>query len=131
MTVSSSTSPDRSAATRAVRPAVARGRLRVPPSKSVSHRQLALALLAGAPVEVEHPLRAEDIELFLDVLRRLGWTVEDRGDLVRLPEEPRLETRQAVAHLQRTAVHGRQRDGVRPLLVVQHVGTIRRERQLE
>jgi len=59
---------------------VVRGRLRVPPSKSVSHRQLALALLARAPVEVRNLLRAEDIELFLAALRTMGWTVEERRD---------------------------------------------------
>jgi len=69
---------------REVRPGVVRGRLRVPPSKSVSHRQLALALLARAPVEVRNLLRAEDTELFLGVLRRLGWAVEERGDAVQL-----------------------------------------------
>lgn len=63
-----------------VRPGVVRGRLRVPPSKSVSHRQLALALLARAPVEVRNLLRAEDIDLFLGVLRTMGWTVEERRD---------------------------------------------------
>ncbi|HXT52172.1 MAG TPA: 3-phosphoshikimate 1-carboxyvinyltransferase [Thermoanaerobaculia bacterium] len=63
-----------------VRPGIVRGRLRVPPSKSVSHRQLALALLARAPVNVRHLLRAEDTELFLGALRRLGWTVEERGE---------------------------------------------------
>jgi 3-phosphoshikimate 1-carboxyvinyltransferase len=70
---------------RLVRPGVVRGQLRVPPSKSVSHRQLALALLARAPVEVRHPLAAEDIDLFLGVLRGLGWMVEDeRPERVRL-----------------------------------------------
>ena len=73
-----------------------RGRLRVPPSKSISHRMLALALLARAPVEVRNLLRAEDTELFLAVLRRLGWTVEERGAAVRLvpgeaPAAARLE----------------------------------------
>ena len=77
-----------------VRPGVVRGRLRVPPSKSVSHRVLALALLARSPVEVRNLLRAEDTELFLGVLRRLGWTVEERGDSVRLApgEEPAAAT---------------------------------------
>lgn len=64
-----------------VRPGVVRGRLRVPPSKSVSHRQLALALLARSPIEVRNLLRAEDIDLFLAALRTMGWTVEERGEL--------------------------------------------------
>lgn len=87
MTASSSTSPD----VREVRPGVVRGRLRVPPSKSVSHRQLALALLAGGPVEVGRPLEAEDIELFLAVLRRLGWGVEQSAEAVRLVPGPPAE----------------------------------------
>ena len=41
------------------------------------------------------------------------------------------QPRQAVAHPQRAAVHRRQRDGVRPIRVVEHVGPIRGERQLE
>lgn len=83
MTVSSSISTELPGP-QDVRPGVVRGRLRVPPSKSVSHRMLALALLARAPAEVRNLLRAEDTELFLGVLRRLGWTVEERGDSVRL-----------------------------------------------
>jgi 3-phosphoshikimate 1-carboxyvinyltransferase len=55
-----------------------RGRLRVPASKSVSHRVLALSLLGNAPVEVRNLLRAEDTELFLNVLRKLGWTVDEQ-----------------------------------------------------
>ncbi len=80
MTASSSTSPE----TRAIRPGVVRGSLRVPPSKSVTHRQLALALLAGRPVEIRQPLRAEDTALFLGALRRLGWRVEESEAAVRL-----------------------------------------------
>jgi 3-phosphoshikimate 1-carboxyvinyltransferase len=81
--------PSTTAPARALRVGVARGRLRVPPSKSVSHRQLALALLARAPVEVRHPLAAEDIDLFLGVLRGLGWSVADaRPQLVRLAPGP-------------------------------------------
>jgi 3-phosphoshikimate 1-carboxyvinyltransferase len=55
----------------------ASGRLVVPPSKSVTHRQLALALVARRPVEVLRPLRAEDTALFLAALRRLGWEVDE------------------------------------------------------
>ncbi len=91
MTASSSTSTE----TMPVRTGVVRGRLRVPPSKSVSHRQLALAMLARAPVEVRNLLRAEDIDLFLGVLRTMGWTVEERpggedrgSDVVRLAPGP-------------------------------------------
>jgi 3-phosphoshikimate 1-carboxyvinyltransferase len=61
-----------------------RGRVEVPPSKSVTHRQLALALLSRRPVLVRRPLRAEDTDLFLGVLRRLGWRVEELPGAVRL-----------------------------------------------
>jgi 3-phosphoshikimate 1-carboxyvinyltransferase len=88
MTASSSTSPEPAAAAGLAvpsgKPAV--GRLVVPPSKSVTHRQLALALLAGRPLELVRPLLAEDTLLFFDVLRRLAWRVEerDRGGRIRL-----------------------------------------------
>jgi 3-phosphoshikimate 1-carboxyvinyltransferase len=66
---------------------VARGRLQVPPSKSITHRHLALALLAGSPFALERPLLAEDTELFLAALRRLGWGVQ-RGTEGVLLEPP-------------------------------------------
>jgi 3-phosphoshikimate 1-carboxyvinyltransferase len=94
MTASSSTSAE---GRPVVAGGVARGRLVVPPSKSVTHRQLALALLARRPLLVRRPLRAEDTELFLATLRRLGWWVAEREDGVdlappaRLPEAAKLE----------------------------------------
>jgi 3-phosphoshikimate 1-carboxyvinyltransferase len=71
-----------------VRPGVVRGHVRVPPSKSVSHRQLALALLGRKTVEVARLLEAEDIDLFLGVLRRIGWIVESEAYAVRLTPGP-------------------------------------------
>lgn len=62
----------------------AHGRLRVPSSKSVTHRYLNLALLAGAPLVVERPLLAEDTLLFLAGLERAGFAVERGEDEVRL-----------------------------------------------
>ena len=56
----------------------ARGRVRVPPSKSITHRYLALALLGGRPLLVERPLLAEDTRLFLAALAQIGWRVEER-----------------------------------------------------
>jgi 3-phosphoshikimate 1-carboxyvinyltransferase len=61
-----------------------RGRLRVPSSKSLTHRYLNLALLSGAPVVIERPLFAEDTRLFLAALGRCGFQVEEEGDDVRL-----------------------------------------------
>jgi 3-phosphoshikimate 1-carboxyvinyltransferase len=61
-----------------------RGRLRVPPSKSVTHRFFNLALLAGHRLVVERPLEAEDTSLFLAALAASGFSVERDGDEVRL-----------------------------------------------
>jgi len=46
-------------------------------------------------------------------------------------EESRLQPRQPVAHRQRTEVHRRQRDHVLFAIVVEHVGPIGGERELE
>jgi 3-phosphoshikimate 1-carboxyvinyltransferase len=62
----------------------ARGRVRVPPSKSITHRYLNLALLARRPLIVERPLLAEDTHLFLAALARCGWTVEERPEEIGL-----------------------------------------------
>lgn len=69
---------------------VARGTVLVPPSKSVTHRILALALLSGRPTIVERRLRAEDTDLFVDALATLGWAVEESGEELRLepPSSP-------------------------------------------
>ncbi|MFL6194950.1 MAG: 3-phosphoshikimate 1-carboxyvinyltransferase [Thermoanaerobaculia bacterium] len=69
----------------------ARGRLRVPPSKSLSHRYFNLALLAGAPMVIERPLIAEDTGLFLEALRRCGFEVEAGEEEVRLTPAARPE----------------------------------------
>lgn len=53
----------------------AAGRLRPPPSKSVTHRYLDLVLLSGSPARVARPLLAEDTRLFLHALAALGWSV--------------------------------------------------------
>jgi 3-phosphoshikimate 1-carboxyvinyltransferase len=80
----------------------ARGRVAPPPSKSVSHRYLNLAMLAGAQararakaggaaegsalpsIVVERPLEAEDIGLFLEALPSLGFDIERSPGEVRL-----------------------------------------------
>jgi 3-phosphoshikimate 1-carboxyvinyltransferase len=89
MTDSSSRSPEgmseRSPAERAVPAGLrVRGRLRVPSSKSLTHRYFNLALLARSPLVVEHPLVADDTRLFLDALARFGFRVAEEGDRVRL-----------------------------------------------
>src|SRR5215210_5638934 len=62
----------------------ARGRVRVPPSKSLTHRYFNLALLSGSPMVIERPLFAEDTRLFLAALGRSGFQVEEGEDEVRL-----------------------------------------------
>lgn len=61
------------------------GRVTAPPSKSISHRYLALTWLASSGSDLAEPsptrrvdslLDAEDIRLFLGVLRAAGWRVE-------------------------------------------------------
>ncbi|MGE0641829.1 MAG: 3-phosphoshikimate 1-carboxyvinyltransferase [Thermoanaerobaculia bacterium] len=57
-----------------------------PPSKSLTHRALAIALVAREVVVVERPLEAEDSALFVEVLSRLGYGVERHpGRLVVAP----------------------------------------------
>jgi 3-phosphoshikimate 1-carboxyvinyltransferase len=62
----------------------AHGRVRVPPSKSLTHRYFNLALLSGSPLVIERPLFAEDTRLFLDALGRAGFGVEEGEDEVSL-----------------------------------------------
>jgi 3-phosphoshikimate 1-carboxyvinyltransferase len=60
------------------------GRLAPPPSKSLTHRYLNLALLSGRELVVERPLEAEDTGLFLAALARLGRTVAAAPGEVRI-----------------------------------------------
>lgn len=60
------------------------GSLRPPPSKSLTQRYFALALLARSPSEIHRPLLAEDTEAFLAGLEGLGCGVERRRSGVRL-----------------------------------------------
>jgi 3-phosphoshikimate 1-carboxyvinyltransferase len=62
--------------------AVVRGRVHLPPSKSLTHRAYAIALLAERPTAVERPLDAEDTRLFLGALEALGHSVERERERV-------------------------------------------------
>lgn len=66
------------------------GRLRVPPSKSVTNRYLALSLLAHHPVLLHHPLDSEDIRCFAAALRSCGLGVSGVGStsLEIVPRDP-------------------------------------------
>lgn len=59
---------------------VARGRLRVPGSKSVAQRYLALALLARTGIVLHGAPDADDVRHFLGALRAAGWQIEDVSD---------------------------------------------------
>jgi 3-phosphoshikimate 1-carboxyvinyltransferase len=61
-------------------PYKAQGRLRVPSSKSLSHRYFNLAVLARSPITIENPLVAEDTRLFLEALPALGFKVTEAGN---------------------------------------------------
>jgi 3-phosphoshikimate 1-carboxyvinyltransferase len=67
----------------------ARGTVVVPPSKSVSHRYLNLALLARQPLVIERLLDAEDIRLFRAALEALGFALRPSGTAVAIepPDE--------------------------------------------
>ena len=72
--------------------AVARGRAHLPPSKSLTHRAYAIALLARDPTVIERPLEAEDTALFLAALEALGYAVErerERVTIAPLAARPR------------------------------------------
>src|SRR5579863_5832671 len=77
MTGSSSTLPDLYQVPSGGRP---HGRLQPPPSKSLTHRFLALALLSRSPVRLVHPLFAEDTRLFMAALEQCGWLVEESAE---------------------------------------------------
>lgn len=71
-----------------VRPGPVRGTLRAPPSKSYTHRALAVAHLARHRFVIERPLRSDDTLRTVDALRALGsavtlgrtrWTVAPAG----------------------------------------------------
>lgn len=64
------------------------GTLRVPPSKSLTHRFFNLAFLTRSPLVVEDPLVAEDSHLFLEALRRSGFQVEVAEEAVTLIPGP-------------------------------------------
>jgi len=66
------------------------GRVIPPSSKSLTQRYLNLALLARSPLVVERPLLAEDSDLFLAALERLGFQVERSPGRVRLEPRGRL-----------------------------------------
>jgi len=62
------------------------GRVEIPPSKSITHRMLVLALLSGQALEIERPLLADDTRRMLAALGALGWSV--RADVAAVVLRP-------------------------------------------
>jgi 3-phosphoshikimate 1-carboxyvinyltransferase len=75
----------------------ARGAVVVPPSKSVSHRYLNLALLARQPISIERLLDADDIRHFRGALDALGFNLRANGDTLSI-EPPAEGARGAEIH---------------------------------
>jgi 3-phosphoshikimate 1-carboxyvinyltransferase len=76
---------------------IARGTVVVPPSKSVSHRYLNLALLARQPIEIDRLLDADDIRHFRAALEALGFGLRPSGDALAI-EPPRAAPRAGLIH---------------------------------
>jgi len=74
----------------------AAGVARLPGSKSLTHRALAVALLARESLVVERPLVAEDSALALAALERFGLRVERRDDEVEISAPGKLATSAAL-----------------------------------
>jgi 3-phosphoshikimate 1-carboxyvinyltransferase len=68
----------------------ASGIVRPPSSKSLTHRALALALLARKPAVISQPLEAEDTTLFLRALENLGFRCHRTLDRVAVSPPDRL-----------------------------------------
>ncbi|MGO9021820.1 MAG: 3-phosphoshikimate 1-carboxyvinyltransferase [Syntrophobacteraceae bacterium] len=58
--------------------------IRLPGSKSITHRALIMAALSEGPSEIAHPLQAEDTFLTAKALEALGAIIEWRADSVRV-----------------------------------------------
>jgi 3-phosphoshikimate 1-carboxyvinyltransferase len=76
-----------------VQRAIARGEVRVPGSKSVTHRAFLLAAQSATPCTVVAPLRSADTDATLACLHRLGYAPRpDRGAVRFEPASPRPPT---------------------------------------
>ncbi|HZP87132.1 MAG TPA: bifunctional 3-phosphoshikimate 1-carboxyvinyltransferase/cytidylate kinase [Burkholderiales bacterium] len=62
----------------------ARGRVRLPGSKSISNRTLLLAALAEGVTEIHDLLSSDDVDRMLEALAQLGVRVEREAEMVRV-----------------------------------------------
>ncbi len=69
-----------------VRPSQAQGKVRAPPSKSYSHRALAVSLLCEGPSKIENISRARDVIATLNAIRSFGANISD--ELIELKIKP-------------------------------------------
>lgn len=56
----------------------------IAPDKSISHRSAMFAMLADGVSEIENFLRAEDTLDTLKIVKNLGATIDDDGDIIRI-----------------------------------------------
>lgn len=56
--------------------------IRVPGSKSYTHRQIIAAALSDGPCRIANPLRSQDTLLTMQALQQMGITMEDDADAV-------------------------------------------------
>ncbi|HEX4214421.1 MAG TPA: 3-phosphoshikimate 1-carboxyvinyltransferase [Candidatus Dormibacteraeota bacterium] len=66
------------------------GSVSLPGSKSITNRALLIAALASEPSLLRRPLRSRDTQLMSEGLRRLGVTITDEGDDIRVVPVPEL-----------------------------------------
>ncbi|HET9479952.1 MAG TPA: 3-phosphoshikimate 1-carboxyvinyltransferase [Pyrinomonadaceae bacterium] len=66
------------------------GRLRLPGDKSISHRAVLIAALAGGPSEISNFSTARDCASTLECLRQLGVPIEQHGDKLDFPGNQKL-----------------------------------------
>ena len=73
----------------------ARGRVRVPGSKSISNRVLLLAALAEGSTRLSGILRSDDTTVMIDALRVLGVPLRDDGAVLSIDGAPTFPKREA------------------------------------
>jgi len=56
----------------------------IAPDKSISHRSVMFAMLADGVSEISNFLRAEDTLNSLEIVKNLGATVEDNGEIIKI-----------------------------------------------
>ena len=65
-----------------IQPGKFRGEIVAPPSKSISHRLLILAVLSGKPCKITNILLSEDILITIQALSKMGFLLDQQRDTV-------------------------------------------------